>query len=82
MRRNIQNNTTIEFTQECMHDKSALNNILITTYILTFLIGLSGNTCVIWYFGFKKKCKKNFDYYLIHLAIADEIASAFTSTHE
>ena len=50
-------------------------------YMIILVVGCVGNTLVILYFGFKKKVKQRFSYYLINLAFVDLLTSLFTPVH-
>ena len=55
--------------------------IILILYITIFLAGCSGNSLILYYFGYKTKRNQLFNYYIVHLAIADLTASLITPLH-
>ena len=55
--------------------------IILILYITIFLAGCTGNSLILYYFGYKTKRNQLFNYYIIHLAIADFTASLITPLH-
>ena len=56
-----------------MHSMSTEEIILAVFYIVIFLLGLVGNSIVVYFFGFKLKKFSSFRWFVIQLAIVDAI---------
>ena len=62
-----------------------LKNVIITSYVVIFIVGSVGNAAVIYIIGIRNKLIKSFDFYILSLAVADLISSVFVpivSTHD
>lgn len=77
-------NSSRNNTDELLDDRGEIKVdkiLLACLYSIILILGLIGNGLVIYYFGFKKRNRQLFDFYILNLGLADLIASTVTSIH-
>ena len=72
--KNISNNGTVEYVLLSTGAKT----FTIAIHLLIFVVGIIGNSAVIYHFGIKRKPSRAFDINIISLAVADLVSSFFS----